>query len=284
MKSAIKLSEEPRHAILQEYFSVPSNFQKTSDVTLYCNDGYLPTHRLVLASVSSLFKEIVQENILCEKNISFMLPDFSVAEISSLLMYIYRGEDFPGDKRILDTFGIRQTAGTVKGEPEREPVNDIEAELASIEDPGPAESTETLEELEPELPNFQKTRRKNKSSVWKHMTRDPSQKNLFHCDYCGHVFKLHGGSTGTARAHLSNFHKDKLSQEEFRSLTSKSNRPHLRRSFLWKHFQYIDSGDDEGKAQCVYCGVVLTRSLGSTNGMKTHLMGFHQFLMDCETI
>ena len=56
----------------------------TSDVTIYCKDGSVHGHKLVLASMSKMLLKEFQENIW-DENISLLMPDFTVLQISKYL-------------------------------------------------------------------------------------------------------------------------------------------------------------------------------------------------------
>ena len=61
----------------------------TADVLIYCSNGVIPTHRLVLASISDMLLTVFKQDTWDEQ-IVIMLPDFSTSDltqcIKSLLM------------------------------------------------------------------------------------------------------------------------------------------------------------------------------------------------------
>ena len=65
---------------------------KTSDVIIQCSDGVMPTHKLVLASISKMFKAVFKEDTWDEP-ISVIIPDSTLEETSMLMKDIYKGFD-----------------------------------------------------------------------------------------------------------------------------------------------------------------------------------------------
>ena len=73
MRTSIKLSQDPKFAFIREFFWSPSNNQKSSDVTIFCEDGLYFAHKLVLASASDLLKTLFYDNFY-DKELSLILP------------------------------------------------------------------------------------------------------------------------------------------------------------------------------------------------------------------
>ena len=60
------------------------------DVTLACEDGQIPAHKLVLSAASDLFKEILRRN--CHEHPLIFLYGVRAVDIQSILDFIYTGE------------------------------------------------------------------------------------------------------------------------------------------------------------------------------------------------
>ena len=64
----------------------------TSDVIILCSDGVIPTHKLVLASISKMLYYAFKEDTWDER-ISILMPDFTVDQMSKYLENLYCGRD-----------------------------------------------------------------------------------------------------------------------------------------------------------------------------------------------
>ena len=88
----VLLAQNPRLKPVFEYLSSPLANAGTSDVTIYCGDGILMSHKIVLASISPLLADLLHENIQ-DKHVSLILPDFSVRRFAGFLENIYTFKD-----------------------------------------------------------------------------------------------------------------------------------------------------------------------------------------------
>ena len=91
MKS-IRLGQEPAFFVLREYLDYSSSKNTSSDVHFFCSNGIVYAHKLVLASVSSLWREILLESNQ-DKIISVILPDLTVGAVSEYVDAVYRGRN-----------------------------------------------------------------------------------------------------------------------------------------------------------------------------------------------
>ena len=83
------ISKKPSENILQ-YLSSCS--ESSTDVTIYCSDGTVAAHKLVLASLSKmLFKVFKCQDH--EEDTSILLPDFTVAHITAYFSGLFLGQD-----------------------------------------------------------------------------------------------------------------------------------------------------------------------------------------------
>ena len=60
------------------------------DVTLACEDGQVPAHKLVLSAASDLFKQILKKN--SHEHPLIFLYGIRIADVHSILEFIYNGE------------------------------------------------------------------------------------------------------------------------------------------------------------------------------------------------
>ena len=111
-------SKIPSENILQ-YLSSCS--ESSTDVTIYCSDGTVAAHKLVLASLSKmLFKVFKCQDH--EEDTSVILPDFTVAQISSYFKEIFLGADVLQDPQYLSI----NTALALASTPDvKQPQNEI---------------------------------------------------------------------------------------------------------------------------------------------------------------
>ena len=88
----VLLAQNPRLKPVFEYLSSPLANAGTSDVTIYCGDGILLSHKIVLASISPLLAGLLHENTQ-DKHVSLILPEFSVRSFAGFLEHIYTFKD-----------------------------------------------------------------------------------------------------------------------------------------------------------------------------------------------
>ena len=69
--------------------SLSDGSDTTADVLIHCSNGIVPTHRLVLASISSMLSSVFKQDSW-DETITLMLKDFSVDQISEYLLNFYQ--------------------------------------------------------------------------------------------------------------------------------------------------------------------------------------------------
>ena len=71
----VTIAEEPKlhYQGIFDYLFSPNNINKSSDVTIYCEDGILFSHRLVLVSLSDYLSILLGDNNISDKNITLTL-------------------------------------------------------------------------------------------------------------------------------------------------------------------------------------------------------------------
>ena len=74
---------------LANYFNIKNN--KTSDVTIFCSDGTVQTHKLILVSISELLCSALKE-IHPEEGDTIVIPDVSADLMTSYLQAVCLGQ------------------------------------------------------------------------------------------------------------------------------------------------------------------------------------------------
>ena len=77
----------------------------TTDVTIFCSDGALPCHRLVLASLSKMFYSILIEHNFDEK-VTIILPEFKAVEVQTFLESLFTERKVNAHNSLNDLFGV----------------------------------------------------------------------------------------------------------------------------------------------------------------------------------
>ena len=87
-------SHKYRVANVFEYLSdsICTNNDPTSDVVIYCSDGTVSAHKLVLASLSTMMYNVFTDSTW-DETISVILPDVSSENMRNYLLKLYKGED-----------------------------------------------------------------------------------------------------------------------------------------------------------------------------------------------
>ena len=75
---------------LKQSFTELKNKSYFFDVTLACEDGQIPAHKLVLSAASELFKQILRKNT--HDHPLIFLYGIRIADVHSILEFIYTGE------------------------------------------------------------------------------------------------------------------------------------------------------------------------------------------------
>ena len=79
--------------ILRDMDSLWKSCQRLSNVTIRCHDGLISTHKIILASVSSFTKEIL-EDIPSGDQVTVLMPDFGSGPIEDFLSSWMNQKDF----------------------------------------------------------------------------------------------------------------------------------------------------------------------------------------------
>ena len=88
--------------------SLQDGSDTTADVIIHCNNGIIPTHRIVLASISNMLASILKQDTW-DETITLMLMDFTVEEISKYSEEFYiNGFKIHKDSEFVKILGIQE--------------------------------------------------------------------------------------------------------------------------------------------------------------------------------
>ena len=288
----VTISETPKFDAIISYLSSPFVSNKNSDVTIQCRDGFLKSHKIILASVSEVLADMLKENV-GDKESWIILPDFSVQSLGPFLDNIYNFRDISEFQEINQLLmkndevkNINAAGDSVKKEKffSRELLEDfgktIDEEELIIH-----QADEDNDEHNIAKENSAKERKKkisvNKKSqslveflnryIRDHCTMD--DEGCLICNYC----ELNAGNKNNfSNIEDYSFIRQHL-QEEHKDLVWISSGTGLNKSFVWKYF--VLDPFDKFKAICNFCGRKISRSRGSTTGLRNHLYAAHNDLL-----
>ena len=196
----------PGESILRSLASYWRSGDRSQDLTIYCRDGSLAAHKIVLASVSKLLYEELLEN----DNELIILPDFSLEQMREFLVDVYQCVDLARHSVARElgvnnnTSHVGQTRGESQGIKEEENIQ-IKNENLDVE--------ENFEEANIEeercSPVIKGKGRKNKSFAWYHFNKEGS---FGVCKYCDKRFPRK--QTYNMRDHILTRHFTEVKKED----------------------------------------------------------------------
>ena len=203
----VTIAEEPNlhYQGIFDYLFSPNNINKSSDVTIYCEDGILFSHRLVLASLSDYLGILLGDSNISDKNISLMLPDFSVELVIKYLKWIYNKTGFT--EELSQLHNVLKTNADVSKSSEY-PVRKLE-KLPIF----PVSTKNLL--LDSEIKSLKKKKSKV-NPIWRYCTKLPTSDPKFRriqCNFCSKILES-TDVRSSMRNHLINNHGDQLSAQD----------------------------------------------------------------------
>ena len=230
----------PKDNILAYLRSCRDNLLDT-DVTIYCNDGTVTAHKLVLGSISQMLFVEFSINFQ-DESVSLILPDCSSQLITQYLDAIYSCSSVKSFDSLNEMFGYEMAvrflpnllnyneAKLQEDVTEKENLNDSMKDEMNEEDD--QENNGVTEHRKPVIIPFYKkpandgvnkvisfvkksqsspgkTHRKS-SKVWFHYHEDPTDSRNRICRHCGFVIFCPDKSTWTMHSHIISKHKEKI--------------------------------------------------------------------------
>ena len=212
-----------------------------TDVTIYCNDGTVAAHKLVLGSISQMLFVEFSINFQDEA-ISIILPDVSSDHVSKYLDAIYNCQNVSNFYGLNEMFGYEMAVSFLPNllnynEEEDKVEEDDSVELVDGDDPqiDEIENNTEIEYKKPVIIPFYKkpttpvTEGPNKiisfmkknhikvgstvrksSKVWLHFREDPMDPIKRICRHCGLEVICPDKSTTPMHSHITSKHKDKV--------------------------------------------------------------------------
>ena len=270
-------SSQPSQNILR-YLEASRGQSCSGDVIIYCSNGTVTAHRLVLAAVSQmLFLELSRDQT--EDAATIIFPDVTTEQLSLYLQAVYGCQDLAGFSDLNKMTGfqsavhflpslrhqfsnLRETGEVCNGEETGDGSNELipEVKMEEIEN-FIDEVGKTYEQSSVDRENGPKEKhaRRKKSIVWKYFAKDPKAEASCICQICQKVVISNDFSTSNMMSHLVTHHginkrestsisrADREQEEEGESKKPKKTRK--KRSPVWEHF--VKDPDDVAGTRCV---------------------------------
>ena len=258
----------------------------SSDVSIHCSDGLVSGHKLVLASISNMLCEAFKQ-FWSEESLSILMPDFSVTQLSSYFLDLYKGAEVSRHLEINAALGvmgytIKQSSDQaplysaaadhkveVKCEVEMDLQNDLEEDW--IKDENSEEYSDDSDRgfdedvgIKKEGKSY-KVKRKKKTENIK-MTEE--RKKYYHADPSDPMRRVCNICTASVNRRLISSHlmsKHQVALPTFKTFIPPKTHP------TWEYLD--DCPSDPTKAVCKICGLVMYRS-----NAKRHVTGKHNIM------
>jgi len=287
----------------------PGNFDNFSDVLIYCSDGQISCHKLVLASISTMLYREFMLNIW-DENVSIIVPDFTVQEVRAFIESVYKCQNLNKFADLAKLFGCEKA--NIDEDLYFDELSFKEEICNEIDDYQPVETSEEIinnsfsenddsEETVKILISSKEFSEVRESSdfVWrffklkaKSSTHHRNIVNCLHCDSTISIQKL--SNTVSLKMHLFSTHPDLLLEKYFNDpnilRTDNDEKENLEdrkskkisgreRSFVWDNFTKVGNVNDKDSTsmKCNFCGqIVKFKGVNNTNNsMRLHLLTKH---------
>ena len=229
------------------------------DTMIYCLDGVLYNHKIVLATISPLLKQLFME-MTCNDPISIIFPDFSVSDVCNQL--------FVNDSEIVKLLGVNEVSmETMQSKVKVEDVINNQVEAGEDKKP-PIENEYVSDDLTEKLvEHFAKDQVPNNDT-------DSLYSEEYHENNSSYMEKDLIEEFNEVEVEKAN----ENSEDEEESIHQKDHnsgliRPKNQRSLVWNFF-----GKDELKSAysiCLICGKEVGSKNGNTYGMERHVKNNH---------
>ena len=195
-------SVDPRENILSSLARHCGSSESSQDVKIFCQDGQLSAHRIVLASVSNMLYEEFLDNSVLE-TVIIMLPDFTKGEVGEFLQDVYHCVDLSHHASLNSVLGVNLNIKSYDESPgfdENISKGNIFDEIIEKEEEDLDVNFENMAEVESNPITIEKSR---KSFVWNHFSEEG---NMVVCNHCGN--KMANYTSNMTHHILSNHFKE----------------------------------------------------------------------------
>ena len=301
-KPSVDKKISPRHLWkknLADHLSSGSRKDQSLDVRIKCGNGTIFTHKLVLASISSMLY-VAMKNIISDDTCTILMPEFSVLEVGN----IFSGEF------IIDKLGAVDEGTNNIGESSVENYESCSDEVNNVledvtEHNDDLDNHETLDQTklevkleeisEPIKIQFQTSSVEEpkdlsekkeffKQFISKHFIKVKEESGEFICNHCGKIFLLESLKTVKLRKHIMYVHQDLMNDIEKDSLLrflkipqklSKTQENQFYEKMMFDHFTLLNP--EEKEYQCRYCAYKQKKAGKSfpSNYFLQHLINSH---------
>ena len=285
----------------------PSETESSSDVIIYCSDGTLMAHQLILASISPVLCAEFRRNKF-DDIISISLPEVSMSSMKSYLNSVYSCQDISEYEEFNNMLGFQFASMDTKPPPETLDLPDIsdlinsnlkgeddeldEDNFVSSFDYCKVDMKTDLRKSydnENNLPNKEskvkttstnknlKRERKKRSKVWEHFFIDPDNPDQCICNICHGAVSYINGGTSSMMSHIKNDHVYLKVEPSFKQepglMNNRTDGSRKKRSKVWEYFS-IDPSNNQ-RCICVICKEQVNYLNKGTSSMTSHLKCEH---------
>ena len=305
-------SEDPLINILQFINEIkPDETESSSDVIIYCSDGTVMAHQLILASISPVLCVEFRKNKF-DEIISISLPEVDVSSVRNYLDSVYSCEDISDYEDFNNMLGFKFASMNTKPLPETielpdlsELINSSMKEEMDGDHINPDSFITSFDlckvDIEPDLKNSNdhennitknkesdiksahrsnknmKRERKKRSKVWEHFFIDPDNPDQCICNICHGAVSYINGGTSSMMSHIKNDHVylkvEPSCKQEPGLVRSRTEGSRKKRSKVWEYFS-IDPSNNQ-RCICIICKEHVNYLNKGTSSMTSHLKCEH---------
>ena len=287
--------------IFVEHLRLGDTNDGSLNVKISCKDGTILTHKLVLASISSMMYEAMT-NINSDETCQILMPDFTAQEAEKYFVVEKECSPDIDMNEGIDVPYEHDDTLTVKDELEETSIP-ITIPFTFVEDEPVEKTISAQNEVIPEVKRTSTRKDFNKKFIWRHFSRKSLKKCV--CLYCEKEFSdLKPSKTINLRLHILKFHNERINDEERRGLHKffnienvevyrsdgipnicKEKRKKMtfgkRAFFKQLILNHCQISDDEEHYMCKYCDKK-NPVLKSTTEPRHHLLKIHPEVLNEE--
>ena len=228
--------------------NLKSGHNNTTDVTIHCRDGALPGHKLVLASISPMFRAVFTEDTW-DETITVLMPEFSTSVVTDYFEKIFRFREIDQYHELNNCIGCNNFKNSSK----------VEAEVKVKEEVPLLEPEEFVE--------FGNVFEQREDNGW---MEGGGQKHSYSRDIDGVNYDDEYEDNDDGNHDDDQKEKSKTKSGKRRYGYSKS-----KKDFVWDHF--VKTSDE--LRTCKHCGTVVKVLQKRIGKMRDHILEKHRELI-----